>query len=177
MRATGFDPLRDVELLVRTPSVLTTWLAGLSETWLDARADADAWTPREILGHLAHGEEHDWIPRARRLLEHGEALAFEPFDRTAHERRFAGASATELLTRFGELRTRNVLALCALPPTPANLARTGLHPTLGVVTLDQLLCTWVVHDQAHLAQIARVIARVHESTVGPWRAYLNVLNR
>jgi len=177
VKATGFDPMRDVELLVRTPSVLTTWLAGLSETWLDARADADAWTPREILGHLVHGEETDWIPRARRLLEHGEALAFEPFERTAHVQRFGDWDVAKLLTRFGTLRTQNVLALCELPPTPENLARTGLHPELGVVTLDQLLCTWVVHDQAHLAQIARVIARVHADSVGPWQAYLGVLRR
>ena len=41
------------------------------------------WSPREVVGHLVHGEETDGIPRARLILEHGEELAFERFDRFA----------------------------------------------------------------------------------------------
>lgn len=31
-----------------------------------------------------------------------------------------------------------------------------MHPDLGTVTLRNLLATWVVHDQNHIAQIARI---------------------
>lgn len=177
MSATGFDPARDVPLLERTPELLRVWLANLDEAWLEAREAPDAWTPREVVGHLVHGEETDWIPRARRLLEHGERLAFEPFDRTAQERRFADWSVLRLLERFARLRSENLAALRELPPSPENLARTGTHPALGRVTLDQLLCTWVVHDQAHVAQIARALARRHARDVGPWAAYIGLLTR
>ena len=45
------------------------------------------------------------------------------------------------------------------------------------MTLEQLLATWVTHDLTHLAQIARVMAKRHRETVGPWRAYLPLLDR
>jgi hypothetical protein len=54
---------------------------------------------------------------------------------------------------------------------------TGEHPELGPVTLEQLLATWVAHDLGHLAQIARVMAKQYRDAVGPWEAYLPVLQR
>lgn len=60
---------------------------------------------------------------------------------------------------------------------PDELALTGEHPTLGPVTLEQLLATWVTHDLDHLAQIARVMAHQNREAVGPWSEYLSVLHR
>jgi hypothetical protein len=57
----------------------------------------------------------------------------------------------------------------------SDLKKTGMHPELGVVTLEQLLATWVVHDLSHVAQIAEVMARQYREGVGPWRAYLPVV--
>jgi len=51
----------------------------------------------------------------------------------------------------------------------------GTHPTLGVVTLEQLLGTWVVHDLSHIAQIARVMSKQYDKQVGPWKAFLPIL--
>lgn len=56
-----------------------------------------------------------------------------------------------------------------------HLALTGRHPELGEVTLRQLLATWVVHDQGHVAQVARVLAKHYAREVGPWAEYLSVL--
>jgi len=56
-----------------------------------------------------------------------------------------------------------------------DLARAGLHPELGPVTLGQLLATWVVHDLDHVAQVARTMAKVYAGAVGPWQAYLSIL--
>jgi hypothetical protein len=53
----------------------------------------------------------------------------------------------------------------------------GEHPELGRVTLRQLLATWVAHDLGHVAQTARVMAKRYRESVGPWRAYLPVLDR
>ena len=55
------------------------------------------------------------------------------------------------------------------------LDRQGRHPELGLVTLRQLLSTWVAHDLDHLVQIARVMARRYTASVGPWTQYLRVL--
>jgi hypothetical protein len=51
----------------------------------------------------------------------------------------------------------------------------GEHPSLGPVTLRQLLATWVVHDLGHIAQVARVMAKQYTDEVGPWVQYLPVL--
>ncbi|HET8769831.1 MAG TPA: hypothetical protein VFM71_02500 [Gemmatimonadaceae bacterium] len=45
------------------------------------------------------------------------------------------------------------------------------------MTLRQLLATWVTHDLGHLAQVSRVMAKRYRDDVGPWRAFLPVLDR
>jgi len=83
----------------------------------------------------------------------------------------------DLLDRFARLRGENVATLEGFRLSDADLAREGLHPELGRVTLRQLLATWVAHDLGHVAQVARVMAKQYAEEVGPWRAYLPVLTR
>jgi len=127
------------------------------------------------VGHLIHGEETDWVPRARIILEHGEGRPFEPFDRFAQLGRFAGESLDPLLDRFAELRRANVEVVRSWRLTEAQLALPGRHPELGSVSLQQLLATWAVHDLNHIAQIARVLAKRYTEEVGAWRTYLSIL--
>ncbi len=61
--------------------------------------------------------------------------------------------------------------------TESDLQRTGRHPDFGVVTMDQLLATWVVHDLGHIAQTGRVMAKQYADQVGPWAEYVPVLRR
>jgi hypothetical protein len=166
-----------VEVLESTPRTLEAWLAGLSPEWLASNEGPETFSPLDVLGHLIHGEETDWIPRARIILEHGESQPFEPFDRFAFRQKHAGAGLPEVLSLFARLRRENLAALRALDLGPDQLAKRGTHPALGTVTLEQLLATWVVHDLGHLAQIARVMARQYREDVGPWREYLPVLDR
>jgi hypothetical protein len=164
-----------VPILTRTPPLLRAWLDGLPAASLDANEGPETFSPRDVVGHLIHGEETDWLPRARRILEHGESLPFEPFDRFAQRGRFTDWTAAALLDRFAALRGESLAALAALPTDSAALARRGMHPALGSVTLGQTLATWVVHDMNHVAQIARVLARQYEGDVGPWIEYLPIL--
>jgi len=162
-------------LLERTPAVLAALLGGLPDAWLEQREAPGTWSPLEVVGHLIHGEETDWIPRARILLEHGEARAFEPFDRSAHLGAFDELAPDALLERFAVARRESLAALAELRLTPASLALCGTHPALGRVTLGELLATWVAHDLDHLGQITRVLASAQREAVGPWRAYLRIL--
>jgi len=168
---------RGIEVLESTPRTLEAWLVGLSDDWLGANEGPDTFSPVDVLGHLIHGEETDWIPRARIILEHGEARPFEPFDRVAFRRTLAGVSLPELVATFARLRADNLATLRALELKPAQLALRGTHPSLGRVTMAQLLASWVVHDLGHLAQIARVMAKQYREDVGPWREFLPVLDR
>lgn len=166
-----------LDLLARTPAALAALLAGTSPAWHDADEGPDTWSPRQVVGHLIHGEETDWVPRARIILEHGQARPFEPFDRFAHLRRFAGWPVDRLLDRFAELRRDNLATVHGWRLDEAKLALPGRHPELGAVTLRELLATWAVHDLGHLAQVARVMAKRYGAEVGVWRAYLGILQR
>lgn len=161
--------------LARTPDVLRAWLADLPDAWLHGNEGPDTFSPHEVLGHLIHGEDVDWIPRAQLILRHGTAKPFEPFDRFAHRRLYREKSVDELLDTFAARRGGNLRTLREWRLELADLERTGLHPDLGEVTLRQLLATWVAHDMGHLAQIARVMARQYADEVGPWSEYMSVL--
>ena len=163
-----------VAILQRTPASLHALLDGLPEIWVRATEGDGTWSPYDVIGHLIHGERTDWIPRARHILA-GETRAFETFDRTAQFNASRGASMVELLTTFADLRQANVATLLGMNLTDDDLARTGLHPELGTVTLGELLATWVVHDLDHVAQVVRTMAKVYAKSTGPWSAYLSIV--
>ena len=164
------------DILRRTPATLTSLLRGAPGEWVVSNEGPDTWSPFDVLGHLIHGEETDWIPRAKIILEHGEERAFEPFDRFAMFEKSKGKSLDELLATFAKLREESLRQLDQMNLTPELLARRGRHPELGSVTLSQLLATWVVHDLSHIGQILRVMCKQYGETVGPWREYLPILN-
>ena len=163
-------------VLARTPATLDAMLRGLPEGWIQAHEGGETWSPFDVIGHLIHGEQTDWVPRARIILEHGEARAFDKFDRFAQFELSQGRTLDSLLDEFAVLRRANLRDLAALEITEADLDRRGAHPGLGVVTLGQLLATWVAHDLDHVVQVARVLARQYSDAVGPWRAYLRVIS-
>ena len=95
-----------IELLRRTPPTLNSMLRDLPEAWLVQNEGPETWSPYDIVGHLIHGEETDWIPRAKIILEHGEARAFDPFDRAAMFEKSKGKSIAELLDTFADAQKR-----------------------------------------------------------------------
>jgi hypothetical protein len=172
-----FDLASTREILSRTPLIVATLVRELPDSWVKQNEGPGTWSAYDVVGHLIHGERTDWIPRARIILEHGAACTFEPFDRNAMLRDDPNRPLGELLDAFAELRRENLAALDALRIAPEQLVLQGRHPELGLVTLGQLLATWVAHDLDHLVQIARVMARCRDADVGPWRQYLGVLAR
>jgi hypothetical protein len=163
-------------ILARTPPTLNTLLRGLTAPWTLANEGANTWSPFDVVGHLIHGERTDWIPRVKIILTHGEKRPFEKFDRLAQFTSSTGRTLPDMLDEFARLREDNLSELGSLGLTDGDLARTGRHPELGVVTLRQLLATWVAHDLDHVMQISRVLARQYSDEVGPWRAYLRVIS-
>lgn len=165
-----------IAVLERTPATISAMLRGLPDGWIAAHEGGDTWSPFDVVGHLVQGERTDWMPRVRILLEHGEARAFEPFDRFAQFEASKGRTLESLLDEFARLRADNLRHLAALNLTGSDLDRRGRHPAFGPVTLRQLLATWVAHDLDHVSQIARVLARQYTDEVGPWRAYLRIIS-
>ena len=164
-----------LSLLARTPITLNTLLRDQPEIWTHRNEGEKTWSAYNVIGHLAHGERADWIPRVKCILLHGESQAFEPFDRFAQDRESAGKSIAQLLDEFSQLRAENLATLRAMNLQPTDLDRRGLHPSLGRVTMSQLLATWAAHDMTHLHQISRILAHQYRDSVGPWSRYLGVL--
>ena len=165
-----------IAILSRTPATLDALLRGLPDGWIAAHEGGDTWSPFDVLGHLIHGERTDWLPRAKIILEHGETRPFDKFDRFAQFAVSEGRTLASLLDEFAALRRDNLRELATLRVADKDLDRRGRHPELGVVTLRQLLATWVAHDLDHVVQISRVPARQYSDEVGPWRAYLRIVS-
>jgi hypothetical protein len=157
--------------------VFVALLDGLQDEWVHADEGPDTFSPFAILGHLIHGERTDWIERARIILARGADRRFQPFDRFAHVRESAGRSLAELLADFARVRRENLTTLRSWQLSETELELEGEHPVLGVVTLRQLLATWVAHDLGHIGQTVRVLAKRYREDVGPWRAHLSILHR
>jgi hypothetical protein len=161
--------------LERTPAALDAMLRGLPECWTATNEGPDTFSSYDVIGHLIHGEKTDWIPRARIVLEHGESRPFDRYDRFAQFRDSAGKSLASLLDEFARLRRENLVTLRSWGLGAEQLARSGTHPTLGRVTLAQLLAAWAAHDLTHVHQIARTMAHQYRQDVGPWVAFMGVL--
>ena len=177
MRRPPLSLTETLDVLERTPAVLDALLRGTAPLWHRPNEGPGTWSAFEVVGHLVHGEETDWVPRARMVLEHGERRPFPAVDREAHRGRFGAWTLDALLDRFAALRRASLVEVRGWALTPSDLERRGRHPAFGPVTLGELLATWAVHDLGHVGQASRVMAKQQGDRVGPWRAYLGVLDR
>ncbi|MCH5584601.1 DinB family protein [Shimazuella sp. AN120528] len=167
--------LQDViDNLSRTPKVLRSMLEGLPQEWIHNNEGENTWSAYDVVGHLIHGEKTDWMTRIQTILDYGDTKEFEPFDRQAHLKANHHKSLDLLLDEFETIRQENIKLLSALV-TENDLDRKGQHPDFGSVTLQELLATWMVHDFNHIGQISRVLAKYCQDEVGPWKAYLGIL--
>jgi len=173
----NFKLVSAIEVLERSPFVIEDMLKGLSTDWIMNNEGPDTWSPYDVVGHLIHGEKTDWVPRMEIILSDIDNKKFEPFDRFAQFKNSKGKSLQQLIDEFKELRKNGIEVLKSRKLTEQDLDKTGIHPEFGVVTLRQLLSTWVVHDLGHIAQIARVMAKQYKNETGPWRAYISILDR
>lgn len=164
-----------LEVLARVPSSVQALLAGLPPDWIRANEGPDTFSPFDVVGHLVDGEETDWVPRARIILLRGADPVFEPYDRFRHRSRNAQRTLDSLLEEFANRRRANLDLVRSWNLGESELSLPGRHPSLGPVTLRELLAAWVVHDLGHVAQIARVLAKRHRNEVGPWTPFLPVL--
>jgi hypothetical protein len=172
-----FELTAGIAVLERTPDTLRALLAGLPPGWTDATEGPETWSPYVIVGHLIHGERTDWIPRAQIILDQGPQRRFTSYDRFAQFHESQGKALAVLLDEFARLRAENLATLAGWRLTDAQLVLEGEHPEFGPVTLRELLATWVAHDLGHVAQTARVMAKQYREAVGPWRAYLSIMDR
>ena len=171
-----FNLVRSIEILERTPAVLRTLLQNLHQDWTINNEGPETFSPYDVIGHLIHGEKTDWRVKTMMILEYGESKTFVPYDRFAQFEESKRKSLQQLLDEFEKLRTENLVWLKSLNLSEADFDKKGIHPSLGQVTLRQLLSTWVIHDLTHIAQVARVMAKQYKEEMGAWVEYFRILN-
>lgn len=171
-----FDLAEACDILEGTPGVLRALVDPLSADWLASRPAEGEWDAHQVLAHLLYIEEDDWMVRTNHILEVGPATPFPPVGHGDQSARYPGATAAQLAQRFAEQRTANLAELRSLSLAADDLDRLGTHPSLGPVTLRQLLATWVVHDHNHVRQLHQALASYYVNEVGPWRSLLGVLD-
>jgi len=89
---TEFSLAEAIAVLTRAPATLDALLRGLPDVWVlgnegRTKDGNETWSAFDIVGHLIVGERTDWMPRARIILEKGEARVFDPFDRLLRQKR------------------------------------------------------------------------------------------
>lgn len=164
-----------LSVLTRTPATFDALLRGLPEAWTEATEGPGTWSPYVVIGHLIHAEKVDWMARLNIILNDGPGRPFDPLDREAQFRDSNGKPLDALLDEFSAVRHENVAQLRALNLQPAQFELKGTHPTLGTVTLRELLATWTAHDLSHLVQVARVMAKRYKQESGPFAQFLSVM--
>lgn len=165
-----------IALLSGTPAVFDRLLRDMPDEWTHQNEGEGTFSASDVVGHLIYADQHDWIPRARIILEYGESKAFESFDRWGHVEECRGQALPHLLDKFAGVRADCLDILRELDLQPNQLELRGRHPSLGAVTLSQLLATWAAHDLTRLHQVSRIMAHQYRELVGPFAVFLGVLN-
>ena len=91
----SFDLRETFDILARTPAVLDTLLRRTASSWHAINEGAGTWSAFDVVGHLIFGEETDWVPRARIILEHGQGTEMHKATAGATSRSNGGTCSRE----------------------------------------------------------------------------------
>lgn len=127
------------------------------EEALSLRDGADGWNAVEILCHLADFESI-FFERARSMLAQDNPR-FPPVDQLAlvETNRYSERELDDVWRRWARERGAFIDWLGGLDDE--QLARPGVHPETGDMTILQLAINTVLHDIDHLEQLGRVLGR------------------
>jgi uncharacterized damage-inducible protein DinB len=146
-----------LDRLGRTGHELDAAIADRPESALCRRPDEKNWAPKEVVCHLRDTEEFFML----RFQTLAAAAAHEPPlvpadpERWAHDRQYIRSHAGEAGSAFRRRREESLAHLRGL--SDAQWARAGLHPTLGRVTVEDIVNLMVWHDANHLDQLHRAL--------------------
>jgi len=116
------------------------------------RLASGEWCALEVLGHLLEAERRGFAGRIQLLIDVDQPR-LETWDQpsVAAARHDCERDAEALVREFLDVREESALLLEAL--RPADLTRGGEHPTVGWLTVGDVMHEWVHHDRAHLKQM------------------------
>jgi len=132
----NFTLSKSLEIIERTPSILSAMLSGLSEEWINGNEGENTWTAKEVVAHLIVCENTDWMPRARIMLSEEENKTLERIDMTVHFEIAKSNSLETLLNVFKTLRENSIAELKNFNLQDADFAKSAFHPQIFEVNLQ-----------------------------------------
>ncbi|HEU5098049.1 MAG TPA: DinB family protein [Roseiflexaceae bacterium] len=140
-----------IDSLAAFPDQLKRQLQGLEEAALRFRPAPNEWSILEIVGHM-NDVGALWPARIRQMLatDNPTLAAVDPD--WVRQRDYHNKQLSFLLLTLAEQRAEFVEFVRVL--RPAQLARPGLHPTRGPLTVEQGIAALADHDRIHSQQIA-----------------------
>lgn len=152
-------------LLEETPGILRGLMRELGPEDAAWKPAADRFSVAEVLAHMSHSEGYCYRMRADRFMSE-ELPEFEPDDAQMYLELYRDANAEDSFDHFEEQREANVEYLRTLPRSAGE--RRAMHQEAGLITLQQMLHEWAMHDLGHIRQIAELVrARKHLAGAGP----------
>jgi hypothetical protein len=152
MEPEPLPPAAAARLLRASAAEIATEIRALPVGLSGRRPAGGGWCALEVLGHLLEAERRGFAGRIRLLIAEDQPR-LETWDQpsVAASRHDCERDAEALVREFLDLREEGAILLEAL--MPADLTRGGEHPTVGWLTVGDVMHEWVHHDRAHLEQV------------------------
>src|SRR5262245_42739702 len=139
-----------IDAVAAFPDLLKRQLQGVSDDALRFRPAPDAWSIVELVGHISDVGAL-WPGRTRQMLASENPTLAAVDANWVRQRDYQNKQLNFLLISLAEQRAEYVEFLRMLRPT--QLARTGIHPTRGPITVAEGIAALADHDRGHSKQI------------------------
>jgi hypothetical protein len=128
------------------------------------------WCANEVVGHLIEAERRGFAGRIRVMVtEERPKLQTWVQPAVAAARHDDERNPADLVAELNMLRDESIAMVRSLGPTA--LARIGLHPQVGEVTVAEIAHEWVHHDREHLVQLLEQTRRLVWPAMGNARYF------
>ncbi len=128
------------------------------------------WCANEVVGHLIEAERRGFAGRIRAMIaEDRPRLQTWVQSAVAAARHDDERQPSDLVAELNVLRDDSLVLVRSLGPT--SLARVGIHPQVGEVTVEEIVHEWIHHDREHLAQLAALTQRLVWPAMGNARRF------
>jgi hypothetical protein len=130
------------------------------------------WCVNEVVGHLIEAERRGFAGRIRTMIaeERPHLQTWVP-PAVAAVRHDDERNPDDLLAELNKLRDESLVLVRSLGP--AALARIGLQPQVGEVTVSEIAHEWVHHDREHLGQLIALTRRLVWPAMGNARRFFD----
>lgn len=131
------------------------------------------WCVKECIGHMIEAERRGFAGRIRLILEEpGRDLQSWDQVEVQRARKDCERDVADVVREFADLRQESVALVEGLMNT--DMLKSGEHPQVGTLTVEDLLHEWIHHDRNHLRQLQANVQAYVWPSMGNARRFAEV---